>query len=104
ERFWRRPRGNRKVALHFALETVEIGLQDRRLCGVGNGTETKFPARACLLQRDFSRGLGIAHPLSSSARRDQITFAVQFQQIDWRGVQLATLSSANLEQIVVGEA
>src|ERR1700728_272776 len=103
ERLWRRAYGNREVGLHFALESVEVSLQNLWLLGVQNPIEAEFPLTASLLQRDFSRRLGVSHPLCSSARRDQITLAVQLQQIDWSRIDLPTLSSANLQQVIVGE-
>ena len=63
----------------------------------------EFQARASLAQCDFSGGFGVAHPLGSSARSHQETLAVQLQQIDGSGEQLAGLASADFEQVVVSE-
>ena len=60
-------------------------------------------ALASLLQRDFSGGFGVADPLRSSARGDQIFLAVQFYEIDGSGVEFAGFSSADFEEVVVGE-
>jgi len=79
-------------------------LRDRRLLGFGNWTQVEFLAGASLLERDFSGGLGVSHPLSSSPWSDQITLAVHFHEIDWSGVEVAGFSAADFEQVVVGEA
>src|SRR5260221_472204 len=104
ERLCRRACRDRKVGLYFALEIVEVRFQYRRFVGVGNRTQMEFPPRASLLQRDLSGGFGISNPLRSSTRRDEICHAVQFQQIDWSGVELAGFSSADFGRELEGKA
>src|SRR6266550_6042387 len=56
-------------------------------------------ARTSFLQRDFSGGFGVAYPLRSSARGDQVALALQFQEIDRGREELAGFASANLEKV-----
>src|SRR5580658_3849673 len=104
ERFGRRSRCHWKIGLHFALEAVEVGLQDWWLLRVGNRTQAEFPERASFLQSDLAGGFSVAHPLGSSARSYQLILAIQLQQIDWSGIEFAAFSSANFKQVAVLEA
>src|SRR5579864_8113049 len=96
EIFHTRIRGDQEVALHFAAKGVEVGFQDRQLLRFDERTQAKFLPLASLLERDFSSGLGVAHPLRSPARSHQILLSIQFEQVDWSRVELASFPSANL--------
>ena len=104
KRFRRRARRHREVALHRGLEAIEIFLQMARPVGVGNGAQPKALAEAALLERDFSGGLGVAHLLGASARRNQKSLALHLQQVDRGGVQFAALAPAHLQQVVVPQS
>ena len=102
----RRRRAGRhgKIALNGELEPVQIGLQDLRLLSVGDGSKSKSPPLPPFLQGDFSGGFGIEDPLRPPAAGDKEAPAPELQQIDWRGVCPPRLASADLQQVVVGQA
>lgn len=90
--------------MHFAAKVIEIRLQNRRLVGVWNCTETKFLAITSALQCNFTGSLSITNPLGASARSDQILVAAQLQDINRSTEQLARLASANFEEMDVRRA
>ena len=85
--------------MHFALERVEISFQDLWLVFVLELAQMEFLTSAALLQGNCCGGFGVADPLGSSARSDQVTLALQFQKIDWSGEELDRFASSNLKKI-----
>ena len=65
-----------EIALHLALETVEIGLEDRKFFRVVQRAQAESFPPASSLQSDFSGSFRVAHPLRASARSRQVALAV----------------------------
>src|ERR1700693_5914513 len=99
----RRTRSHWKVPLHFTPKVIQIQLQNLQLLRVRHRPQKKFQPHASLLQSDFTRSLGIAHPLRAPARLHKKAFALPFQQIDRSCVELPALSPAHQQQIFVGK-
>lgn len=90
--------------MYFAAKGIEIRLQNRRLVGVWNCTETKFLAITSALECNFAGGFGVANPLGASAWRDQILLAAHLQDINRSTKQLTRLAPANFEEMDVRRA
>ena len=106
KRLHRRTRLDRKVPLNGRRESLQVHLQKFRLVAVGDGTHVEALAGSSLLERDFSRGFHVAHPLRAAARRDQVALASgprqpHDKQVDGRGVDASRFAAAHLQKIIV---
>lgn len=101
KRFGRRSRGNCEVSLHRRLEAVDVGLDHWELLNVIQGSQLKFLTAASALQADFSGRLGIADPLGSASRGDEISPSFEFEQIDWSRIEFPTLAAADFQNVDV---
>jgi hypothetical protein len=71
----RRTRLDRKEGLDRRRKSFQIQLQQFRFLAVGDGMHVEVLAGSSLLERDFSRGFHVAHPMRAPARRDQVALA-----------------------------
>src|SRR5258708_3609164 len=58
-------------------------------------------AREPFFQSDATNRFGVAHPLRTSARADQEFLAVSYEQIDRRGIKLASFATMYLQKVIV---
>src|SRR6185295_8510811 len=77
---------------------------DLRLLLIGESSQPVPLPLASPLERDFSRRFRVAHPLGAASRGHQEPLSAEFEQIDWRGIDLPALAPADLQQIIMGKA
>jgi Zn-dependent protease len=102
----RRTRLDRKVGLDCRRKSLQIQLQQFRFLAVGDGMHVEVLAGSSLLERDFSRGFHVAHPLRAPARRDQVALAPgprqpHDEQVDGRGVDASRFAAAHFQKVIV---
>src|ERR1700722_14374883 len=100
----RRTRRQGKIALHFALEIIQISFQYFRLVRVRDRLQPKSLPGASFLQRHFASRFGIAHPLRPPPRSNQKPLSSKFQKIDRGREQAPAFTPAHLQKIIVGKA